>query len=120
MNPLDLRRTIEQEIDSYVYERHPHAVGTPMPEEWVMRQLAEMRAALVEPVLRPVSIRDSVAQIRGEALPTVRDCFLVADDKEGYELYFDPTSNDFVLAYSGDPPSTFNVRGDAVGCFMAR
>jgi hypothetical protein len=120
MNPHDLRRTIEQEIDSYVYQRHPQAMGTPMPQEWVMRQLTEMRAALVDPVLRPVHIRDSVAQIRGEEPPSVRDCFLVADDKEGYELYFDPTTNDFVLAYSGDPPSTFNVRGDAVGCFMAR
>ena len=89
MDPRDLRRTIEQEIDSYIYERHPQ-------------------------------IRDSVAQIRGEEPASVRECFLVADDKAGYELYFDPSSNDFVLAYSGDPPSTFNVRGDAVGCFMAR
>jgi hypothetical protein len=120
MNPHDLRRTIEQEIDSYVYQRHPQALGTPMPQEWVKQQLTEMRAALVDPVLRSVQIRDSVAQIRGEEPPSVRDCFLVADDNEGYELYFDPTSNDFVLAYSGDPPSTFNVRGDAVGCFMAR
>jgi hypothetical protein len=120
MNPLDLRHTIEREIDSYVYQRHPQALGTPLPQEWVTRQLAEMRAALVEPVLRAVSIRDSVAQLRDEEPPIVRECFLVADDKEGYELYFDPTSSDFVLAYSGDPPSTFNVRGDAVGCFMAR
>jgi len=120
MNTGDLRRTIEQEIDSYVYQRHPAAVGTPMPQEWVTQQLAEMREALVDPVLRSIEIRDSVAQLRGEAPPVVRECFLVADDKEGYELYFDPVSNDFVLAYSGNPPSTFNVRGDAVGCFMAR
>lgn len=91
-----------------------------MPQEWVTQQLAEMRAALVDPVLRSIEIRDSVAQLRGEAPPGVRECFLVADDKAGYELYFDPASNDFVLAYSGNPPSTFNVRGDAVGCFMAR
>ena len=120
MNSSDLRRTIEQEIDSYAYEHHPGAVGTPMPQEWVTNQLSAMRAALVDPVLRTIEIRDSVAQLRGEAPADVRECFLVADDKEGYELYFDPTSNDFVLAYSGNPPSTFNVRGDAVGCFMAR
>jgi hypothetical protein len=91
-----------------------------MPQEWVVRQLAEMRAALVDPVLRLIQISDSVEQARGESPPAVRECFLVADDRGGYELYFDPTSNDFVLAYSGNPPSTFNVRGDAVGCFMAR
>jgi hypothetical protein len=60
MSPHDLRRTIEQEIDSYVYQRHPQAVGTPMPQEWVARQLAEMRAALVDPVLRHIQIRDSL------------------------------------------------------------
>jgi hypothetical protein len=120
MDTRNLRRTIEQEIDSYVYQHHPAAVGNPMPQEWVIQQLAAMRAALVEPVARLVQIRDTVAQQRGEAAPFMRECFLVADDKEGYELYFDPASNDFVLAYSGNPPSTFNVRGDAVGCFMAR
>jgi hypothetical protein len=120
MNTRDLRRTIEQEIASYVYEPHPGAKGTPMPQEWVKQQLAEMRDALVDPVLRSVEIRDSVGQLRGEVPPDFRECFLVADDGEGHELYFDPASNDFVLAYSGDPPSTFNVRGDAVGCFMAR
>lgn len=120
MNTVDLRRRIEQEIDSYVYPRHVAALGTPMPQEWVTQQLAEMRTALVDPVLRSIEIRDSVAQLRGEEPPVVRECFLVADDKVGYELYFDPASNDFVLAYSGNPPSTFNVRGDAVDCFMAR
>jgi hypothetical protein len=120
MNTSELRRTIERDIASYVYEPHPAAQGTPLPNEWVTRQLMEMREALVDPVLRSVEIRDSVAQLRGEAPPDVRECFLVADDREGYELYFDPISNDFVLAYSGNPPSTFNVRGDAVGCFMAR
>ena len=120
MDTRDLRRRIEQEIASYVHQSHPAAQGTPLPEEWVARQLAEMRNALVDPVLRVVEIRDSVAQLRGEVPPIVRECFMVADDREGNELYFDPTSNDFVLAYSGSPPSTFNVRGDAVGCFMAR
>src|SRR5688572_12414063 len=103
----DLRRTLEQEIASYVYEHHPAAAGTPMPEEWVARQLAEMRDALVDPVPRIVEIRDSVAQLRGEAPADVRECFLVADDKEGNELYFDPFTNNFVLASSGNPPSTF-------------
>jgi hypothetical protein len=119
MDTRNLRRAIEQEIDSHVYEHHPAALGSPMPQEWVTRQLAAMRAALVEPVARLIKIRDTVAQQRGEEAPLMRECFLVADDRGSYELYFDPTSNDFVLAYSGNPPSTFNVRGDAVGCFMA-
>ena len=62
---------------------------------------------LVEPFLRSIQIRDSVAQVCGEEPPVVRECFLVADDREGYELNLEPSSNDFVLAYSGDP-----TRGD--------
>ena len=57
MDTRNLRRTIEQEIDSYVYQHHPAAVGTAMPQEWVTQQLAAMRAALVEPVA--ASCRDS-------------------------------------------------------------
>jgi hypothetical protein len=81
-----------------------------------------MNKGVSDPLTRSslVEIRDTGAQMRGEAAPLIRECFMVADDRAGYELYFDPVSNDFVLAYSGDPPSTFNVRGDAVGCFMAR
>ena len=32
---------------------------------------------------------------------------------------YDPSPAPFVLA-CGDPPETFGVRGDVVGCFMAR
>jgi hypothetical protein len=91
-----------------------------MPDKWVAAQLAEMRQALVEPAWRTIAICETVQQMRGEAAPALRKCILVANDQKGYELYFDPLQNEFVLAYSGNPPTTFNVRGDAVGCFMAR
>jgi len=116
----ELKREIEEEINSYVYEVPDGALGRPMPDEWVKEQLTQFRKALVEPEWRNINIRDTVEQMRGEAEPVLRKCVLVADDREGYELYFDPEENNFVLAYSGNPPTTFNVRGDAVGCFMAR
>lgn len=81
--------------------------------------LSEMRIALVEPRWATVQIRDTIEQINA-AMPLLRECVLVADDREGYELYYDPEEKEFFLAYSGNPPTTFNVRGDAVGCFMAR
>lgn len=49
-----------------------------------------------------------------------RRCVLVADDLAGFQLFDDPLEEDFVLAADGDPPETLGVRGDAVGCFMAR
>jgi hypothetical protein len=115
-----LRELVECEIDSYIYAVPAGALGLPMSDEWVCSQLAEMRAALVEPRWTTILIRDTVEQMRGEADAELRQCVLVADDRSGYQLYYDPVPEDFVLAYSGEPPITFNVRGDAVGCFMSR
>lgn len=120
MDLVALRAAVENEIENYVYEVHPEAIGQPLPQEWIDAQLAEMRVALVQPVWRDIRIQASYEQARGTTGCETRPCVLVADDREGYELYFDPTQGNFVLAYSGNPPVTFNVRGDAVGCFMAR
>ena len=110
---------MEREIDNYVYRLPEGAVGKPMPEKWVRQQLAEFRDALVEPRWVKVQLKDTPDQWKADP-PILRDCVLIADDRKGYELYFDPDQNGFVLAYAGHPPSTFMVRGDAVGCFMAR
>jgi hypothetical protein len=114
-----LRQSLEQEIASYVYIVSSGAVGQPMPGSWVEAQLAELSASLVEPVWRAVAIRDTFEQTT-QAQSELRQCVLVADDRNGHELYYDPVASEYVLAYSGSPPTTFNVRGDAVGCFMAR
>ncbi len=115
-----LQTKVEQEIAGYSYVASAGAVGQPMSAAWVSSQLEEMRNALVKPEWKAVAIRDTVEQIKSEVQPEMRQCVLVANDRNGYELYFDPQHGEFVLAYSGNPPTTFNVRGDAVGCFMAR
>jgi hypothetical protein len=120
MNPSELREKIEQEIDSYNHEVSPDAIGSPMSKEWVTKQLVEFKAALVQPTRRLVQISDTVQQMRLEVKSEMRECIQVADDREGYELYYDPIQDDFFLAHSGNPPATFNVRGDAVGCFLSR
>jgi hypothetical protein len=120
MDFSELRDLVEGEIDSYIYAVPCGALGLPMSDEWVCSQLAEMRAALVEPRWGTILVRDTAEQMSGEASAELRECILVADDRNGYQLYYDPADDDFVLARSGEPPVTFNVRGDAVGCFMAR
>ena len=119
MNLQALRATVEHEMANYAYTVPEGAVGQPMSLEWVSSQLAEMRAALVEPTWKAVAIRDTIEQMN-QVQPELRQCVLIADDRKGHELYFDPQQAEYVLAYSGDLPTTFNVRGDAVGCFMAR
>lgn len=120
MDLIALRASVENEIENFVYEVRPEAIGQRLPQEWVDAQLATMRDALVQPIWRDIRIQDSYEQVIGKAECEIRPCVLVADDREGCELYFDPAQENFVLAYSGNPPVTFNVRGDAVGCFMAR
>jgi hypothetical protein len=114
-----LRAVVEKEIDTYVYTVPEGAVGTPLPIEWVNDQLAEFRQALVEPRWATVRLKDTPDQWKADP-PVLRKCVLIADDQKGHHLYYDPEQNDFVLAYASDEPTTFNVRGDAVGCFMAR
>ena len=125
----EVRRFVESEIESYRYEVPEGALGRPFPVEWVERQLTEMRAALVEPEWREVMTDDTEAQrmAPGFAVREPRRCILVADDRDGFQLYYDPLEGDFTLAQSGGGipgsrgrPETIGVRGDAVGCFMAR
>jgi hypothetical protein len=120
MDLVALRKSVEAEIDSYVYELPDGSVGTPLPNDWIEAQLCEMRNALVEPAWETIGIGDSVDQIIGKEPINQRQCVLIADDKKGYQLYFDPKEKNFVLAYSTDGLPTSFLRGDAVGCFIAR
>jgi hypothetical protein len=119
MNLAELRQQVEAEIEEYVYEVPPSAIGTPLPQEEVETQLNEFRASLVDPKWEQVAIRDTPDQMLSES-PPIRHCILVANDSKGCKLYYDPEEGNFVLAYDASLPETFGVRGDAVGCFMAR
>jgi hypothetical protein len=117
----EVQRLVLDALDSYEYEVPAGALGRPHAEDWVARHLEEMRGALVEPEWQVVVQRDT-PDGRPREVPEIRACVLVALDPspDGYaELYYDPVEGEFVLA-SGDPPETFGVWGDAVGCFMAR
>lgn len=97
-------------LNRYIYDAPATSIGAAMSPEWVAAQLSELSAALVEPIWKKVKIEDTFEQVQGRATSEMRQCVLVADDRHGHELYYDPVANEFVLAYSGDPPTTFNVR----------
>jgi hypothetical protein len=106
--------------ETYVYECPDDAIGNPWTDEVVQTGLAQFRISLVEPYWAEVEIRDTFAQVGMTAAPR-RRCAVVADDAKGTLLLFDPVENSFVLAErSGAGLTTFGVRGDAVGCFLAR
>ena len=117
---LYLRQSVEKQIDEYVYVLPGWAIGNPIPPERIAAELAEMRASLIDPYWVDIEIRDTFEQCGMSSGPR-RRCVVVADDRKGMWLLFDPAEQSFVLAQHTDTGLvTFNVRGDAVGCFLAR
>jgi hypothetical protein len=103
-----------------VYDFPDTAIGNPWTDAAVQQGLAKFRASLVEPYWIEVEIRDTFEQV-GRIEGPRRKCAAVADDGKGMLLLFDPTEDSFVLAESGSTGfTTLGVRGDAVGCFLAR
>ena len=114
-----LRRDVEKEIREYVYPRSVASVGLPWNEGQVWSGLAKMRRALVDPYWAEVQVRETLEEINlGRASKIT--CAVVADDREGTLLVWDPAEDEFLLAMKveGDLNS-IGVRGDAVGCFLA-
>jgi hypothetical protein len=115
-----LRHSVENDIKNYRYSSSGNTVGTAWSEERIEAELAAMRAALVSPYWADVELRDTHEQIATEQA-ILRKCAIVADDLKGTILAFDPIENGFLLAVKQkDALLTIGVRGDAVGCFMAR
>lgn len=117
---LHLRQRVENEIETYVYDFPDTAIGKPWSDAKIQEGLEEFRACLIEPYWAEVEIRDTFEQC-GMAVAPRRTCAVVADDGKGILLMFDPFEHSFVLAERGKTGLiTFGVRGDAVGCFLAR
>jgi hypothetical protein len=115
-----LRQRVEKEIETYVYVFPDNAIGNPWSDTAIQQGLAKFRASLVDPYWTEVEIRDTFEQVGMTAGPR-RNCAAVADDGKGMLLLFDPAEDSFVLAeYGSTGLTTFGVRGDAVGCFLAR
>ncbi len=109
---LDLHALAERvRLDVETYEVPPHdpqALGMPLPTEWFAKGLAEMRGLLVEPYLVDVVAAGGRVAI-------------VAEEPGHAVLAYDPVAEEFALGALVDGRfGDWNVRGDAVGCFLAR
>ena len=109
----ELRRTVEREIDEYVYHVPEGSVGNPWPPEKVERELRVFKEALVEPYWIDVLDDDK----------NRKSCIAIADDKRSYLLVFEPEARKFMLVMKSKLSSdlvSFGIDGDAVGCFLSR
>ncbi len=114
-----LRRDVEREIAEYVYEVPAGAIGMPLSPEQIRADLDAMRLCLVEPRWEEVLVCNTAEQIETGA-GLIRNCVTLAED-DGYVLLFDPIDNEYHLAWRSEVGlRTWGVRGDAVGCFIAR
>ena len=80
-----------------------------------------MRASLVEPYWADVELtRHHQADNRNRGSQPCKRAIVAEHDGKGTVLAFDPTGGEYLLASKGDGSlSSFGVRGDAVGCFLA-
>lgn len=112
-----LRRELEHEISGYVYEVPAGAIGSPLPADVIRGYLNSMRLCLVEPHWEEVNICNS---LEGSSIVVKRICVTMAED-EGYSLVFDPVEEEYHLACRSECGlGTWGIRGDGVGCFIAR
>jgi hypothetical protein len=114
-----LRREVERQISEYVYQVPRGAIGTPLPADEIRADLKLMRLCLVEPRWEEVDICNTPQEAK-TGMGNRRKCVTMAEDK-GYVLVFDQVGNEYYLAWRGERGlGTWGIRGDAVGCFIAR
>ena len=122
MNIDSLKKFVETEIKEYVYSVPEGAIGQKMNDEWVKTQLIEASKSVVEPYLERMWLQDTYEQIKDKDNKIIEELWVVADDQEGFKVFYDQKNKEFGLANSvcNETTITIGVRGDFVGCFMAR
>ena len=121
MNKEEIQQFCESELASYVYDVPDSALGKPWSSEKVDVQLKQLKNSIVEPYIERMELRDTFDQL-GMKEPEYQELLVVADDNDGYKVFYDPSMDEFGLAmYTEDEtPVTIGVRGDFVGAFLAR
>lgn len=120
MDLIALEQLVRNDLDDYVYEAPEGAVGAAWSTERVRSQLDLMRKSLISPYLVDVLMEQPFELLGTDGFET-RRCAVVADANDGYLLVFDFAKREFLLAQLvNDTIHSIGVRGDAVGCFMAR
>jgi hypothetical protein len=115
----DIDQRVRTAIDTFVVPTpDPDQLGVPLPAEWFLQRLDEMRAALVEPYFVEI---DCDGRFPGSAAKSVpRRVVIVAEDDEIFLAYDRDPDGDFALIFkSASGFGVSPIRGDAVDCFMS-
>ena len=122
MNPANLKKFVEKEIEEYIYFVPDDAVGNKINDAWIKDQLSQAKACIVEPYLEKMWLQDTYEQVKNKTEKNTQELWVVADDKEMFKVFYDPQNKEFGLANfkCAELTMTIGIRGDFVGCFMAR
>lgn len=116
----DIGQQVVTAIETFVVPAPcPDQLGEPLPAEWFLQQLDEMRAALIEPYLVEI---DGDGRFPGSMPePVPRRVVIVAEDDDIFLAYDRDPDGDFALIFkSASGFGVSPIRGGAVDCFMSR
>jgi hypothetical protein len=114
-----LRHELDHQISGYVYKVPESTIGSPLSAEKISDHLNSLRLCLVEPYWEQVNVCNT-SEEAWTGVGVKRMCVTMAED-EGYVLVFDPVDVHYHLARrSENGLGTWGIRGDGVGCFIAR
>jgi hypothetical protein len=114
-----LRRELDRQISGYVYEVPAGSIASPLSADQIRGYLNSMHLCLVEPRWEEVNVCNT-SEESWTGVGVKRTCVTMAEDG-GYVLVFDPVDEQYHLAWRGEGGlGTWGIRGDGVGCFIAR
>jgi hypothetical protein len=116
----DVGQQVVTAIEAFVVPApHPDQLGEPLPAEWFVQQLDEMKAALIEPYVVEI---DGDGRFPGSTpKPVPRRVVIVAEDDDILLAYDRDPDGDFALIFkSASGFGVSPIRGEAVDCFMSR
>lgn len=97
----------------------PGQLGEPLPTEWYLQQIDEMRAALIDPYLVEIDGDGRFPKAMPRSAP--RRVIIVAEDDDIFLAYDPDPDGDFAVIFkSASGFGVSPIRGGAVDCFMSR
>jgi len=120
MNKNEIKTLIESELKNYkaIQPKEGSTIGVPWSNEKVASYIPKLKAALVEPYLQKMLLKETHEQIESKQ-KKYANYWVIAEDS-GYYQWYEPESNEYGLAVINDDQfESIGIRGNLVGVYCA-